>query len=265
MAELQLHGSRAVVQAIFDAAAEQGLRLAEPGEFVRRAFDNGKLDLTEVEGLADLVAAETEMQRRQAIAQASGGLARLAEAWRGTLIELRAEIEARLDFSDEGDVAEALPAAFQSRSGGAAGGNGGGVARCGCRRARARRISGGDPGPAQRRKVVPAQCVSATRRGDRHGRAGHHARRPGSAARYRRLSGSSLRHGGLAGGRFRRRAGGRPARQADRGIRRSRSCGSRTAPSPRAAPPSLPDRPIWRVPTKIDLSGCDASVGYFRR
>ncbi len=112
MAELQVHGGRAVVQALFDVLAALGLRLARPGEFLRRAFDGGKLDLTEVEGLADLIAAETEVQRRQALGQARGGLAGRAEAWRQALIDLRAAIEARLDFSDEGDVSEALPPEF---------------------------------------------------------------------------------------------------------------------------------------------------------
>ncbi|MGH6922295.1 MAG: tRNA uridine-5-carboxymethylaminomethyl(34) synthesis GTPase MnmE [Propylenella sp.] len=113
MTELQAHGSRAVIQAIFEVLSSQGLRLAEPGEFIRRAFVNGKIDLTEVEGLADLIAAETEVQRRQAIGQAGGALAKRAEEWREKLIGLRAEIEARLDFSDEGDVPDELPAGFQ--------------------------------------------------------------------------------------------------------------------------------------------------------
>jgi tRNA modification GTPase len=115
MAEFQVHGGRAVVQAVFDVLAGCGLRLAQPGEFARRAFANGKLDLTEVEGLADLVAAETEVQRRQAIGQAGGELAKRAERWRTELIHLRAEIEARLDFSDESDIAAALPSDFWSR------------------------------------------------------------------------------------------------------------------------------------------------------
>jgi tRNA modification GTPase len=115
MAELQLHGSRAVVQAVFGVLAEQGVRLAEPGEFARRAFQNGKLELTAVEGLADLIAAETEVQRRQAVGQAGGALAKLSEAWRESLLDLRAEIEARLDFSDESDVAENLPGDFRQR------------------------------------------------------------------------------------------------------------------------------------------------------
>ena len=81
MAELQVHGGRAVVAGgLRGAWRSLGLRLAEPGEFIRRAFSNGKLDLTEVEGLADLIAAETEMQRRQAVGQARGALARRAEA-----------------------------------------------------------------------------------------------------------------------------------------------------------------------------------------
>lgn len=115
MAELQVHGSRAVVQALFAVLGELGLRLARPGEFARRAFTNGKLDLTAVEGLADLVAAETEVQLRQAIGAAGGRLRRRADGWRETLIALRAEMEARLDFSDEDDVAEAPPADFAER------------------------------------------------------------------------------------------------------------------------------------------------------
>ena len=112
MVELQVHGGKAVIRAIFGVLSARLLRLAEPGEFIRRAFNNGKLDLTEVEGLADLVAAETEVQRRQAVGQAAGALARRAELWREMLIDLRAEIEARLDFSDEGDVAPELPKGF---------------------------------------------------------------------------------------------------------------------------------------------------------
>src|SRR5690606_25334699 len=83
----------------------------EAGEFTRRAFENGKLDLTEVEGLADLIAAETESQRRQALARLGGGLTRDLEGWRERLLDLRAEIEAQLDFSDEGDVGQ-LPVNF---------------------------------------------------------------------------------------------------------------------------------------------------------
>ncbi|GFO80518.1 MAG: tRNA modification GTPase MnmE [Methyloceanibacter sp.] len=106
MAELQVHGGRAVVRAVVDAVlAVEGTRLAEPGEFARRAFENGKLDLTEVEGLADLVAAETEGQRRQALAQAEGGLRRLYEGWRAGLLKAQSLMEAALDFSDEADVA----------------------------------------------------------------------------------------------------------------------------------------------------------------
>lgn len=112
VAELHVHGGRAVVDALFDVMQALGARLAMPGEFTRRAFSNGKLDLTRAEGLADLVAAETEAQQRQAVGAAQGALFGRAEVWRETLIKLRAEIEARLDFSDEGDVAEDLPAPF---------------------------------------------------------------------------------------------------------------------------------------------------------
>jgi tRNA modification GTPase len=107
--ELQLHGGRAVVAAVLAALGRlKGFRPAEPGEFTRRAFENGRLDLTEVEGLADLVYAETEAQRRQAYRQLSGFLGKRAEAWRGELIRALALVEARIDFSDEGDVPEEL-------------------------------------------------------------------------------------------------------------------------------------------------------------
>src|SRR5262245_55702674 len=105
MAELHVHGGRAVIGAVIDAVLTlPGTRLAEPGEFARRAFENGKLDLTEVEGLADLINAETEAQRRLALAQAEGSLRALYEGWRADLVRAQALIEAGLDFADEGDV-----------------------------------------------------------------------------------------------------------------------------------------------------------------
>jgi tRNA modification GTPase len=104
--ELQLHGGRAVIAATFAALAGlAGLRPAEAGEFTRRAFDNGKLDLTAVEGLADLIYADTEAQRRQAVRQLQGLLGDRAENWRLLLIEAMALAEAGIDFSDEADVA----------------------------------------------------------------------------------------------------------------------------------------------------------------
>ncbi|AHB47435.1 tRNA modification GTPase TrmE [Hyphomicrobium nitrativorans NL23] len=105
--ELHLHGGRAVVQAVLAALTVlPGLRLAEPGEFARRAFEAGKLDLAEVEGLADLIDAETEGQRRQALAQATGALSGLYEGWRASVIDALAYVEAGLDFSDEADIGE---------------------------------------------------------------------------------------------------------------------------------------------------------------
>jgi tRNA modification GTPase len=95
-----------VVGRLIDALLSvKGLRLAEPGEFARRAFENGRIDLTEVEGLADLIAAETEAQARQAIAQAEGGARALYESWREELVKAQALAEAGLDFADEADVA----------------------------------------------------------------------------------------------------------------------------------------------------------------
>lgn len=108
MVELHLHGGRAVVGAALDAIAHLGFcRLAEPGEFTRRAFEHGKLDLTEAEGIADLVAAETAAQRRQALQQMDGALHRLYEEWRGKGLRALAHLEAAIDFPDE-DLPEGL-------------------------------------------------------------------------------------------------------------------------------------------------------------
>jgi tRNA modification GTPase len=113
VAELQVHGGAAVVANVTRALVTQGLRVAEPGEFTRRAFEAGKLDLDQAEGVADLVDAETEAQARQALAQLGGALGRRYEAWRETLTRALAYVEAAVDFPDEevpADVAaRALP------------------------------------------------------------------------------------------------------------------------------------------------------------
>jgi len=100
-AELQLHGGPAVIAAVADALVALGARPAEPGEFTRRAFLNGKLDLTEAEGIADLIAAETEAQRRQALRQAEGALARRHGQWAARLTRLLARQEAFIEFEEE--------------------------------------------------------------------------------------------------------------------------------------------------------------------
>jgi len=106
--EFHVHGGRAVIAAMLTVLGElPGFRPAEAGEFTRRAFLNRKLDLTEVEGLADLVAAETEAQRRQALRVAGGDVRRRADDWRNRLVRARAWVEAELDFADEADVPEA--------------------------------------------------------------------------------------------------------------------------------------------------------------
>ena len=100
--EFQLHGSPAIVSAVLVLLGDaEGLRLAEPGEFTRRALENGCLDLAQVEGLADLIDAETEAQRRQAVKVFSGALGDKAEAWRKDLIRAAALLEATIDFADE--------------------------------------------------------------------------------------------------------------------------------------------------------------------
>jgi tRNA modification GTPase len=105
VAELHVHGGRAVLASLFGSlSAMRNLRPAEPGEFTRRAFENGKLDLTEAEGLDDLIHADTDRQRRQALRQLKGLLGDKARDWRAEIIEASALIEAGIDFSDEGDV-----------------------------------------------------------------------------------------------------------------------------------------------------------------
>lgn len=115
-AELHLHGGRAVVAAVETAlGALPGLRKAEPGEFTRRAFANGRIDLAEAEGLADLLSAETELQRRAALALADGALSRQVDSWRSRLLALSAALEAALDFAGDDDIDEqagGLPPGF---------------------------------------------------------------------------------------------------------------------------------------------------------
>lgn len=115
MAELHVHGGLAVIEGVLAALGSlPGLRPAEPGAFTRRAFDNGKLDLTRVEGLGDLLAAETQAQRRQALQQLGGQLERLYEGWRARLVRIMAYVAADLDFAEgEDDVPAGLPDAVR--------------------------------------------------------------------------------------------------------------------------------------------------------
>ena len=109
VAELQLHGGVAVVEATLEALAALGLRLAEPGEFTRRAFEAGRMDLSQAEAVADLIDAETQGQRRQALGQLDGGLADRYDRWRAALVDALAWLEAEIDFPDE-DLPEAVAA-----------------------------------------------------------------------------------------------------------------------------------------------------------
>ncbi len=109
VAEFHVHGGRAILAALFATlSAVDHMRAAEPGEFTRRAFENGKLDLTEAEGLDDLIHADTDRQRSQALRQLKGLLGDRARDWRAQIIEASALIEAGIDFSDEGDVSAEL-------------------------------------------------------------------------------------------------------------------------------------------------------------
>ena len=115
LAEIQCHGGRAVVRALeAELASIEGLRRAEPGEFTRRAFANGMIDLVEAEGLGDLLTAETELQRQAAQTAYGGSLSRKLEEWRDRVLHLSAMVEAVLDFGDEDDV-ETLPPDFFDR------------------------------------------------------------------------------------------------------------------------------------------------------
>jgi tRNA modification GTPase len=109
VAEFHVHGGRAVLASLFESlSAIENVSAAEPGEFTRRAFENGKLDLTEAEGLDDLIRADTDRQRRQALRQLQGLLGDRARNWRAQIIEASALIEAGIDFADEGDVPSEL-------------------------------------------------------------------------------------------------------------------------------------------------------------
>ena len=111
--ELSLHGSRAVEEALYDALSRAGARPAEAGEFTLRALKNDKLDLAQVEALADLIDSETSLQRKQALGQLEGRLSEAAEGWRKDILAVMAPLEADIDFPDEGDV----PAAVAARAG----------------------------------------------------------------------------------------------------------------------------------------------------
>ena len=108
MAEIQVHGSHAVIDVLSDALVAAGIRPAEPGEFTLRAFRNGKLDLAQAEALADLIDAETSLQQQQALDQLGGGLSALAEDWRKQLTGILAPLEAGIDFPDEADIPEKI-------------------------------------------------------------------------------------------------------------------------------------------------------------
>lgn len=114
MAEFHLHGGRAVVEGVTKALMAQGMIPAGPGDFARRAFENGKLDLTQVEALADLIESETSFQRRQALRQEGGALSKRVESWREALVALLARAEALIDFPDE-ELPENLEADISQR------------------------------------------------------------------------------------------------------------------------------------------------------
>ena len=109
--EFHIHGGKAVVSALISVLCNfDNTRLAEAGEFSRRAFENGKVDLTEIDGISDLIASETEAQRRLALSQSQGSLRALYEDWRDKIVYIRAMLEAEFDFSDEEDVPEEISA-----------------------------------------------------------------------------------------------------------------------------------------------------------
>ena len=221
--ELQLHGGPAVVRSVLEALAGiDGLRQAEPGEFTRRALVNGRLDLAQVEGLGDLIAAETAAQQRLAVRMLDGALSRLGVAWGEELVRALASIEVGIDFADE-----ELPAGLD-RGGPGGAGPGGGVdgpraRRQPRRRADPRRLRGGAGRTAERRQVDAAERVGRPRGGADLGAGGNHAGRDRGAARPRRAGADPARHRGAA--RY-RASGSRPSASSGRGAGRRRpTCG----------------------------------------
>ena len=106
--EFQCHGSSAIIESVSRALSEYGARQAEAGEFTRRAVINGQMDLTEAEGLADLIDSETQAQQKQALRQMKGGLKHIYTGWKEELLDALAQIEGEIDFPDEGDIPDAL-------------------------------------------------------------------------------------------------------------------------------------------------------------
>ena len=196
-----------------------GLRLAEPGEFTRRAFLNGKLDLTQAEAIADLVAAETEAQRRQALRQLDGELGGLYRGWRDRLTRVLAHLEAAIDFPDE-DLPPEIETGIVARNRRARRRDRASSRRRASRRKAARRHRCRDRRSAKRRKIEPAEPDSAARRGDHLADRRHHARHHRSRDRSAGLSRRARRHRRAARQRGSDRAGRAAARAAAR--RRSR-------------------------------------------
>ena len=210
VAEFHVHGGRAVLAALLAALSNfADMRAAEPGEFTRRAFENGKLDLTEAEGLDDLIHADTDRQRRQALRQLKGLLGDRARNWRDQIIEASALIEAGIDFSDEGDVSTELIAPASGEDQNAAGRDRGSAGGAGAKRTAARGAGGRDRRSAECRQVHADECAGAARGGDRVAACGHHAGRDRGAARSRWLSGDGDRHRRDSRDRRSRRAGRR--------------------------------------------------------
>ncbi len=212
-AELYLHGGRAVLHGVADALVALGARPAEPGEFTRRAFLNGRMDLTEAEAVHDLIAAETEAQRRQALRQLDGALGTLYRGWADRLRLLLAQQEALIDFPDED-----LPPEVEAQVLGELEALRREVASHLDDDRRGERLREGlvfaDHRPAERRQVVADERARRTRRGHRLGNPRHDARCAGNP-------GGAGRRAGDAGG----------YRRAARRHRRDR--GRRRAPCPR--------------------------------
>lgn len=201
--ELQIHGGPGVIAAVLDALGRlPGLRLAEPGEFTRRAVLAGKMDLTAAEGLLDLIEADTEAQRRQALRQAGGALRTLYDGWRARLVSGLAHLEAAIDFPDE-DLPDSLDKKFRAEMEKLSAEMASHLDDGRQGRAASAGADGRDRGAAQRREIEPVESAGAARGGDRLGPGGDDPGRGGGLAGPGRISG--------AGGGYRRsaRGGGR--------------------------------------------------------
>ena len=184
--EISGHGGIGVMARILEALVASGARLAEPGEFTKRAFLNGRLDLSQAEAVIDLIQAQTEESQRQALAQLQGGLSQAIGAMREELLEVLAYVEGAMEFPEE-DL-ELLPwDTLRAKAACRGGADGHAIGHLSDRPCVARGGPGGHRGTAECRQIEPVQCVVGGESRHRHADSGHDARCPGGGRQPARL------------------------------------------------------------------------------